>query len=64
MDDQLPPPPTDWEMWQIASPGRKAVLIILLVAGAVMFPLLIFFYIGVFTYYRRKHKRIVRERGK
>ena len=63
MDDQLPPPPTEWEMWQIASPGRKAAVFVLLLAGALVFPLLIIVYYGIFSYYRRKHKRAIRERG-
>lgn len=61
-DDQLPPPPTEWEMWQIASPGRKAALWILVLLGALFFPPTILILLGSLFYYRRKHKKIIRER--
>ncbi|MSZ68882.1 MAG: hypothetical protein F2677_03300 [Actinobacteria bacterium] len=62
MDEQLPPPPTEWQMWQVASPGRKAALYLLIAVGTLFFPPTILVLFGSLFYYRRKHQRIIRER--
>jgi hypothetical protein len=62
MDDQLPPPPTQWEMWQMTSPGRKTIAWIFCVVCVLVFPPNLLIFIGSFLYYRRKHKQAIRER--
>lgn len=54
MDEQLPPPPTNREQWQMQSRLRKSIYIALLVGGAWVFPPVLLFYIGYYIYLRRK----------
>jgi hypothetical protein len=63
MDDQLPPPPTQWEMWQIASLRRKVFAWIFFTICVIVFPPNLLLFLGAIIYNRRKHKRAIRERG-
>ena len=54
MDEQLPPQPTIWDQFLGVGRVRKSIAIGLMIAAALLYPVLLVFAFGYFIYIRLK----------